>query len=129
MSVRSVGWTLSLGIAVAGAGFAAATALSSDETRRRAADSARLLRGRLLDSAAHVRDQAVQTASDLRVQWTTTAVDVRDRWTESAEEFRARAVDTAEDWRERSTYGLDRRLREAAEARDDSLAPLGDDED
>lgn len=118
MSVRAVGWTVSLGIAVAGAGLAAATALADDATRRKARDSALLLRDRTLGSAGHLRDRALQTAGELREQWTGTAVEVRDRWTE-----------TAGDWREKSSENIERRLRQAAEARDDSLASLPDDEE
>ena len=54
---------------------------------------------------------------------------MRDRWNTTAEEVRARTVHTAEDWRDRSTEGIERALRQAAEARDESLAALDDDDD
>ena len=129
MRGRVVGWIVSLGILVGGAAFAAVVAARNEENRRRAADSARLLRERTLASAAHLRDRTTETAQDLREQWTGTALEVRDRWTTTAEEVRARAIDTAEDWRERSSEGFERRLRQAAEAREDSLAALPDDDD
>ncbi len=124
-----LGWSLSLGVMVAGAVFAGVMASLGDENRRRAADSARLLRDRSAASAAHLRERGIETAQDLRDQWTETALEVRDRWTTTAEEVRARAVDTAGDWRERSSEGIERALRQAAEARDASLEDQPDDDE
>lgn len=130
MSARAVGWTVSLGVFVAGAGIALVASRLSEENRRRAADSAQLLRERATASAAQLRERTVETARDLGQQWTETALEVRDRWTTTTAEVRARAVDTAGDWRERSSENIERRLRQAAEARDESLAALPDaDED
>lgn len=125
MSVRSVGWTVSLGVAALGAGFAAFVRLADDDTKQRTAASLRLLRERAAASLQHLSEQTVRTAGDLREQWTGTANDVRDRWTETAETARTRA----EDWRERSSESIERRIREAAEARDDSLDTGEDDSD
>lgn len=129
MSVRVVGWSVSLGVLVAGAVFAGVVSSLSEENKRRAVDSARLLRDRTTASVDQLRERTVETANDLRDQWTETALEVRDRWTTTAEEVRARAVDTAGDWRERSSEGIERRLRQAAEARDESLAALEDDDE
>ncbi len=128
-TLRTVGWTVSLGVFVAGAAIAAIASSLSDENRRRAADSAQLLRDRAVASAEQLRDRTVETALDLRDQWSETALEVRDRWTSTAEEVRARTVDTAQDWRDRSTEGIERALRNAAEARDESLAALDDDDE
>jgi hypothetical protein len=129
MRGRLVGWTLSIGVLAAGAALAGVVSAMSDENRRRAADSARLLLDRTAASVQQLGERTVETANDLRDQWTETALEVRDRWTTTAEEVRARAVDTAGDWRERSTEGIERALRQAAEARDESLALPDDDED
>ena len=126
---RVIGWSVSLGVLAAGAAVAAIASAMSDETKRRTVDSARLLRERTAASAAHLRDRSVETANDLRDQWSGTALEVRDRWTTTAEEVRARAIDTAEDWRERSSGNIERAIRQAAEARDESLAALPDDDD
>jgi hypothetical protein len=126
---RTVGWAVSLGTLLAGATFAAVIRSLSDENRHRAIDSAQLLHDRTVASVAQLRERSAETAQDLREQWIDTALEVRDRWTSTAEDVRARAVDTAEDWRERSSENFERRLRQAAEARDESLADLDDDED
>jgi hypothetical protein len=126
---RTIGWSVSLGIFAAGAVIAAVASSLSEENKRRAADSAQLLRDRAVDSVEHLRDRTVETALDLRDQWSETALEVRDRWTTTAEEVRARTVDTAQDWRDRSTEGIERALRTAAEARDESLAALDDDDE
>jgi hypothetical protein len=126
---RVVGWSVSLGVLAVGAAFAGVVSVLNDDTKRRLADSAQLLRDRGTASVVQLRERTVETAQDLRDQWTETALVVRDRWTNTAEEVRSRAVDTAEDWRERSSEGLERRLLQAAEARDASLAALPDDDD
>jgi hypothetical protein len=129
VSVRVVGWAVSLGVLVGGAVFAGVVSGLSEENKRRATDSARLLRDRSAASVEQLRERTLETAQDLRDQWTETALEIRDRWTTTAEEVRARAVDTAEDWRDRSTENIERRLRQAAEARDESLDAFPDDDD
>lgn len=129
MNGRTVGWAVSLGVFAAGAAFAAVVSVASDETKRRIGDSGRLLRERTAATAGHLWEQTAETANELRDQWTETALEVRDRWTTTAEDVRARAIDTAEDWREKSTEGIERALRQAAEARDDALEALPDDDE
>lgn len=125
MRVRALGWTVSLGVLAAGLAIAAAGAVRNAESRRRAAETARQLRARSVASATHLRDQASEGAGQLRDQWTQAALEVRDRWSETAEDVRGRA----DEWRERSTENFERALRQAAEARDESLAGLPDEDE
>ncbi len=110
----ALAWTIAGVTAGAALGIAAGIVGANRDARERMAESARLAAKRMADVSAASRDR-----------WNETGAEVRERWNEAASDVRG----AADQLRERSTESIGRALLSAAEARDESLDPLDDDQE